>query len=97
MSGPGVLPNFTPDCVDSNVEIFGAGSTLTNALQSFIASIPNDGYVAVMAYLDRRDDAKIAQIRALLSQKSGRPVTFGWGPRFLHSTAHVAIRMSFHS
>jgi glucose-6-phosphate isomerase len=21
-----------------------------------------------------------------LAQKSGRPVTFGWGPRFLHST-----------
>lgn len=82
----GVLPNFTPDCVDSNVEIFGAGSTLTNVLQSFITSIPIDGYVAVMAYLDRRDDAKIAQIRRLLSQKSGRPVTFGWGPRFLHST-----------
>ena len=82
----GVLPEFNPDCVDSNVEIFGFGSTLTSALQSFIASIPSDGYVAVMAYLDRRDDAKIAQIRRLLSQKSGRPVTFGWGPRFLHST-----------
>lgn len=82
----GVLPNFTPDCIDSNVEIFGLGSTLTSALQTFIASIPSDGYVAVMAYLDRRDDAKIAQIRSLLSKKSGRPVTFGWGPRFLHST-----------
>ena len=39
-----------------------------------------------MAYLDRADDVKIAHIRSLLSQKSGHPVTFGWGPRFLHST-----------
>jgi glucose-6-phosphate isomerase len=26
------------------------------------------------------------QIRELLADKSERPVTFGWGPRFLHST-----------
>ena len=82
----GVLPYFKPDAIDGKVEIFGSGSTLHNALENFIASIPNGGYIAVMAYLDRRDDAKVAQIRALLSQKTGRPVTFGWGPRFLHST-----------
>ncbi len=39
-----------------------------------------------MAYLDRISDAKIVELRALLAQKSHRPVTFGWGPRFLHST-----------
>ena len=39
-----------------------------------------------MAYLDRRDDVAIAELRSILSEKSGRPVTFGWGPRFLHST-----------
>jgi glucose-6-phosphate isomerase len=51
-----------------------------------IASIPTDGYIAIMAYLDRKDDAAIAELRAVLADKSGRPVTFGWGPRFLHST-----------
>jgi glucose-6-phosphate isomerase len=39
-----------------------------------------------MAYLDRKDDAKIAQLRHILTAKAGVPVTFGWGPRFLHST-----------
>jgi glucose-6-phosphate isomerase len=39
-----------------------------------------------MAYLDRRDDAAIIELRSILSEKSGRPVSFGWGPRFLHST-----------
>jgi glucose-6-phosphate isomerase len=39
-----------------------------------------------MAYLDRISDSKIIQLRELLSEKSHRPVTFGWGPRFLHST-----------
>jgi glucose-6-phosphate isomerase len=82
----GVMPHFVPDAVDASVEIFGAGDSLDAALKSFIDSIPADGYVAVMAYLDRTDDAKVAHIRELLTQKTGRPVTFGWGPRFLHST-----------
>jgi len=82
----GVLPNFSPDAVDGAVEIFGVGSTIESSLKRFIEMIPEDGYIAVMAYLDRRDDAKIIEIRSILSQKTGRPVTFGWGPRFLHST-----------
>lgn len=82
----GVLPNFSPAAIDGAVEIFGAGSTIANSLTRFIDLIPEDGYVAVMAYLDRRDDAAILELRSLLSQKTGRPVTFGWGPRFLHST-----------
>lgn len=44
------------------------------------------GYIAILAYLDRRDDVELITLRELLAQKSGRPVTFGWGPRFQHST-----------
>jgi len=82
----GVLPKFSPTATDADVEIFGEGVDLRNALELFIASIPEGGYVAVMAYLDRRDDSAISIIRDFLSAKSNRPVTFGWGPRFLHST-----------
>lgn len=82
----GKLPALSPDALDGDVAIFGKGSDLKSALSLFIESIPHDGYVAVMAYLDRRDDVKIMQIRALLAEKTQRPVTFGWGPRFLHST-----------
>ena len=39
-----------------------------------------------MAYLDREHDAALAEVRAPLARRTGRPVTFGWGPRFLHST-----------
>lgn len=82
----GVLPTFTVAHIDGVVEIFGAGSDLANSLKLFTQGIDNDGYVAIMAYLDRKDDVKIAQIRSILSDKIGKPVTFGWGPRFLHST-----------
>ena len=82
----GVLPTFTGDATVGAVQIFGAGSNATEALSLLISSIPGNGYMAVMAYLDRKDDVAIAQLRAILASKSGRPVTFGWGPRFLHST-----------
>ncbi|MDA2962952.1 MAG: hypothetical protein O3A27_04255 [Actinomycetota bacterium] len=82
----GVAPQSSPLVTDASVEIFGQGQDLTSALQLFIESIPADGYIAIMAYLDRYDDVAITHLRALLSAKSNRPVTFGWGPRFLHST-----------
>ncbi|MGL5910173.1 MAG: glucose-6-phosphate isomerase, partial [Phycicoccus sp.] len=44
------------------------------------------GYVAVMAYLDRIADAPLADVRLPVALLTGRPTTFGWGPRFLHST-----------
>ena len=61
-------------------------SNLTEALQALVDSVPEDGYLAVTAYLDRTTETQVEAIRAQLSSLAGRPVTFGWGPRFLHST-----------
>ena len=80
------LPELIAPSVDEDVEIFGDGNTLVAALKNLIATTDAQGYIAIMAYLDRRDDAAISKLRAILSEKSGRPVSFGWGPRFLHST-----------
>ena len=82
----GLLPVFTAPHADGAVEIFGEGEDVASSLRTFIQGIHPHGYVAIMAYLDRKDEAKISEIRALLSAKIGKPVTFGWGPRFLHST-----------
>jgi len=81
-----------PDLVDGDVEIratpglLGDASTLDDAVAALLATIGPRGYLAVMAYLDREHDAALAGVRAPLAQRTGRPVTFGWGPRFLHST-----------
>jgi len=80
------LPLLHPSATDEGVEIFGDGNTLTAALKNLIATTDSDGYIAIMAYLDRKNDVAIAELRSVLSEKSGRPVSFGWGPRFLHST-----------
>ena len=42
-----------------------------------------------MAYLVRGNDDEIMKIRSTLSKKLNKPVTFGWGPRFLHSTGQI--------
>ncbi len=80
------LPELIAGSVYDDVEIFGDGNTLVAALKNLIATTDAQGYIAIMAYLDRRDDSAISKLRAILSEKSGRPVSFGWGPRFLHST-----------
>ena len=80
------LPALLPTCSDKSVEIFGDGQSLQDALATFIEDVKDGGYIAIMAYLDRKDDAKISELRSILSEKSGKPTSFGWGPRFLHST-----------
>jgi glucose-6-phosphate isomerase len=80
------IPLFSPQCVDVGVEIYGDGQSLKDSLATFIEDVKDGGYIAIMAYLDRQDDVQVAELRSILSEKSGRPTSFGWGPRFLHST-----------
>lgn len=80
------VPTSIADAFDGAIEIFGGSYSLQEALRQVLVSTPADGYIAIMAYLDRAADNRIAELREILASKSGRPVTFGWGPRFLHST-----------
>ncbi|MCX6430763.1 MAG: hypothetical protein NTX12_07380 [Actinobacteria bacterium] len=82
----GKLPSLEPNALDGNIEIFADVDSLESALELVINAVTDDGYIAVMAYLDRRENSELGQLRRSLAMKSGRPVTFGWGPRFLHST-----------
>jgi glucose-6-phosphate isomerase len=79
-------PLFTDGAVEVHAENFGGATTLSDALEWFVRTIDPTGYLAVMAYLDRIGDAPVEHVRAALARAAGRPVTFGWGPRFLHST-----------
>jgi glucose-6-phosphate isomerase len=91
-AGDGPLPEGIPIIVSDGVEVHAdpatiAGATnLSGALDALLAAVGDRGYLAVMAYLDRFADATAASIRDLLAARIPHPVTFGWGPRFLHST-----------
>lgn len=87
----GPAPERGEAIVDGSVQIRSAGGALpsgglSQALDDLLEQVPSDGYVGVMAYLDRTTEARLEEIRPLLAAQAGRPVTFGWGPRFLHST-----------
>jgi glucose-6-phosphate isomerase len=79
-----------PSLVDGPVEVHGpvpdGATTLSQALQGFFASAPAKGYVSVQAYLDRLADASAIVLRPEIARRTGLQTTFGWGPRFLHST-----------
>jgi glucose-6-phosphate isomerase len=81
-----------PDVVDNGLELRGSPGllddvdTAAGGVEALLARLGGDGYVAVMAYLDPVRDARLVDVRASLARRTGRPVTFGWGPRFLHST-----------
>ncbi len=81
-----------PAFVDDGIEVRATDGLLDDvdsvegALSSLLSTLPADGYLAVMAFLDREGDSALADVRDPLAARAGRPVTFGWGPRFLHST-----------
>ncbi|NKE08816.1 MULTISPECIES: glucose-6-phosphate isomerase [Kocuria] len=86
-------PEPTPAVlVDGSVEIRGAADlldgaqNLTQAVVALLDRLPADGYVSIQAYFDRLTWTELEDARPLVATATGRPTTFGWGPRFLHST-----------
>lgn len=66
--------------------VIGAASDLASAVDALLEELDEDGYVSVHAFADRVALPRLAEVRDMLAVLAKRPVTFGWGPRFLHST-----------
>ncbi len=86
-------PEPSPPAFTSNaVEVRGSSGLLdgvddlAGAVTALLGRLGERCYLAVMAYLDPQRDAPLAEAAGRLADRAGRPVTFGWGPRFLHST-----------
>jgi glucose-6-phosphate isomerase len=92
LEGGGSTP--VPVFVDGPVTVYASEGWLPDGTTTVDAAVSclleqldgEHGYVAVQAYLDRHRDAALAEVRDPLASRTQRPVTFGWGPRFLHST-----------
>ena len=89
-------PAFTDGAVEVRAlggDWLGDAATLGDAVAALLAQVDGQqGYLAVMAYLDRIAHADLADVRGTLAHRVRRPVTFGWGPRFLHSTGQFHKR-----
>ena len=72
----------TPTYEDSDYLIYS--NQQINNIPDFLKS--NVTYFAVLAYLARGSDDEIYKIRKLIAAESKTVTTFGWGPRYLHST-----------
>lgn len=80
-----------PLFVDHGIEVrshvhLDKAQTAREAITALLELLPPDGYVSVQAYLDRENYPQAYGVRDLVAARAARPVTFGWGPRFLHST-----------
>ena len=81
-----------PAFVVGDIEVRGTPSVVANAtdlegaLFALLSQLSDDGYVSIQAYVDRAAHPGLIAMRDALAARSKRPVTFGWGPRFLHST-----------
>ena len=63
-----------------------ASEDVSVAVHTLFATLKSDGYVSIQAYLNRNGDYDAEALRNAVAAKSTRPTTFGWAPRFLHST-----------
>ena len=81
-----------PAFVESGVEVrvshpaLAASGTIAGVLDALWAELAADGYVSIQASIDRIAIPQLSGLREMVAADSGRPTTFGWGPRFLHST-----------
>jgi glucose-6-phosphate isomerase len=81
-------PAFTVEGVEVRVSdpTLAASGTISGVLDALWDRLGKDGYVSVQAYVDRLQIPQLMGLRELVAADAGRPATFGWGPRFLHST-----------
>ena len=90
------FPEPAIDLIDGSVRVAGApgAASLEQALTEWLQGLGPPCYLGVMAYLpmrpDHPEDAElIARLRTGLMRASGCATTFGYGPRFLHSTGQL--------
>ncbi|MEJ7823820.1 MAG: bifunctional transaldolase/phosoglucose isomerase [Solirubrobacteraceae bacterium] len=85
------------DATAAVLEDLGSGGTLAEpgdaddeALRALLACEP-PAYVAILGYVtpSASVDAAVAELRAAIRDATGATTTFGYGPRYLHSTGQL--------
>ncbi len=91
----GALPTRPPDAHSDRLALWweaaGVEPTPESILVSFFAGARSGLYLALLAYLDRRDevDEALTSLRRRLGPALGIPTLVGYGPRYLHSIGQL--------
>jgi glucose-6-phosphate isomerase/transaldolase/glucose-6-phosphate isomerase len=85
--------NEKPALTFEQCEIFGkiTGATSSEALNDFLKQATSGDYICLQNYLSRSPeiDDVVNLLREAVLKKFSLPVTFGYGPRYLHSTGQL--------
>jgi len=94
----GEFPSPEPAAVEEGLAIYGLdieqgnrSASLSDALAHVLDPADGADYLAVLGYFapsGERDEA-VRRLRAELSRRTGLATTFGYGPRYLHSTGQL--------
>ncbi len=86
----GKLQDDSPAVIDADISVYGnvKGKNLTEVFSAFYSGTKPGDYAAFMAFTPMSNgfEEKMAAIRKEVSGKLKIASTFGYGPRFLHST-----------
>jgi glucose-6-phosphate isomerase len=85
--------NEKPALIFEQGEIFGniSGATTAEAFTNFLKQGTAGDYICLQIYLSPSPeiDEEVSHLRKAISQKYILPVTYGYGPRYLHSTGQL--------
>ena len=100
-SAIGVYPFDQPDvesakqlarrALESEDNQRGYSESLTQTVEAIVANATSRDYVAIAAFLPESDalTAASTRLRAAITRATGAATTFGYGPRYLHSTGQL--------
>ncbi|GAA3548747.1 glucose-6-phosphate isomerase [Aeromicrobium flavum] len=85
LGGDASLPE--PDHTSELADFYGSSAaSIGEAIADLLEEVGDDEYLALQFYLDRWALSGLESLAPTVAARLHRPVTFGWGPRFLHST-----------
>ncbi len=89
----GEIPSEDPLLDSRGMRIYGniQGRTIEEAFTGFLNQSGPGDYVALQAYVEpkREIDEALSNLRKTIRDRYGIATTFGYGPRFLHSTGQL--------
>jgi glucose-6-phosphate isomerase len=83
LESSGVLP-----AAGNSITLGSPATDAVEALKALFGAFRPGGYIALMAYLAHTPHShlQIERLRLLIRDRTGAATTFGYGPRYLHST-----------
>ncbi len=89
----GALPEQTPAIQEQGIRVYGEvlADTAGAALAEFIARAEAGDYIAMQAFLQPTESttALLQELRSLIRERTHLAGSFGYGPRYLHSTGQL--------